>query len=158
MTNYVELQRVIPIFEKNEKLFEEAAEVAAKLSRLLPEIVARRVDLVRNPPLLLTPGSMEEKYETQDELVKIVQLLALQSALAAAFPQRRRRIKTRKYIGWGFLVAILFRGYKVLVGSGSTTRNGPAVRFLVAAMKELGLTLSPAAVENALRRSRWNIG
>ncbi len=55
--------------------------------------------------------------------------------------------------GWHDLAAALFLDFRRITGDGSTSRNGPAVRFICEGLKAAGVHVTAAAVEGALDRS-----
>jgi hypothetical protein len=162
MTSSAELLFDHPTFRSNFKLHTEAWEAARRLQKLLPVLAVHEFDYSKSAPLLGGPeagGDSKWRDERTQQFHNMCQLLQL---LKVVFPRSPAPPKSVADIvfGWHSLALVLFDGYCKLVGSGSPTRNGPAVRFVATALSAAGhratggRPISPGAVEAVLREDQ----
>lgn len=126
------------------RAFEDAHRAVLALRRTLPVVLARYADATSAPSVL---GGEQGRRETAQRTAEVARMLA---ALVDV-PQWPSALPFMH--GWHDLAAALFLDFQRITGEGSTSRNGPAVRFICEGLKAAGVHVSPAAVEGALERS-----
>ena len=91
------------------------------------------------------------------EEAKLLRFAKLIELLDSEILADTQTLSPKKSMVHQFMVNSLFLCYRNIVGSGSPNRNGPAVRFIRLALKEVGYPLrTEAAIGQTLTRMmRW---
>jgi hypothetical protein len=162
MTSASSLLADNPTFRSNLRPHTEAWKAARRLQKLLPVLALRELDYLESPPLLGGPVATDEsklQHERTQRFLTMCQLLQLLKLIFPRSPVPPKRIADIVF-GWHFHASLLFGGYRRLVGSGSPTKNGPAVRFVAMALCAVGhrassgQSISYGAVEAVLREDQ----
>jgi len=125
--------------------YERIAAACAELRRVIPlELETLKYDIYRY--------SDDEVPGYEREIFRLTVLLK-----ASTIPEQICRfwdedVDVKKYDRQA--VRIIFFSYEMIYGQSGISRNGPAVRFIEAAIKRIGWhPVSPGAIEQLLRRS-----
>lgn len=139
--------------EKFDRRKKEIFQAVQTLRRELPEVISAFWPITQ-PHMDLFRGKLDETRDLERQRLK-----NLQAAIDEAFPPSRKFVATVYPTKWQPAADALSRLYTHIVGRSAATRNGPTVRFIVAALEEMGHgQLTPDAVEQHLRRRRARAG
>jgi hypothetical protein len=136
---------------------ERAQEAVAELRRVLSAVIARATTRLDHARLVLAAG--DHRSASFDQIVpKTTAALASQSARLQALHhlmsavEQAPRLSWRPPTDWHLAAWPLGAYYHLVVGDGGTSADGPAVRFVEAALDRLGWPArSPAAVSKAIK-------
>lgn len=148
--------------EPAEKLDDAGQGAVNTLRSILPtKIEAIRTDIERGPNTLLLGGYPDfdvKGWRTRRtwEMDRFKVMLATLHDFVPKNPKHRashwrREVNSPQHHAWEFYTA-----FRELVGNASTAKNGPAVRFVQAALAHTGVRMQAGAIEQALRRSARN--
>ncbi len=138
-----ELRRIVPLWVK----------------MILQDVEAtmKRQDVEQGPNSLfsMTPEQASEWKDLQlQEVRAFLNMLEGLCDFAPRKPAYRLSRWRRKMNHWSHDAVTLFGLFESVVGTGSPSRNGPAVRFVKAAFASMGVNLTLPAIEQALRREK----
>jgi hypothetical protein len=120
------------------KAFHTARSAILTLRRELPTVFAHFMAL----------NQQGASPDIQAEGKKVAALLAAVHVADVRWPSSLPFVS-----GWHDLAGILMLEYRRITGKGSTSKNGPAVRFIQAALCAVGEHVEPSSIEGALNRS-----
>lgn len=139
------------------RLLTQAATPADRLGKAARELRAA-LDFELAPGVILPDGTKVE-YRWADgaswhPAADEPELRALAAALDAAWPRIAPRRRGPSRTGINAAVREVFACYQSIIGGGSASKDGEAVRFVKAILAHMGLQgLAVGAIEQSLRRS-----
>lgn len=129
------------------------------LRRVLPQLIEKELALIQRGPNALLFTTRE-----QFEQISRSRLHGLQTMLGSLFdiePPHVAAFRTRlarKLSSWHSDALNLFDAFGAIMGSASTARNSPAVRFVEAVLSATGVVgVTCQAIEQMLRRNRQGL-
>lgn len=129
---------------KTARAFDDAHNAVLALRRTLPTVLARYADATSAPSVLGGDEGRRANAQRTAEVARMLAALVDVPKWPDALPFMH---------DWHDLAAALLLDFRRITGEGSTSRNGPAVRFICEGLKAAGVHVSASAVEGALDRS-----
>ncbi|MDE2582745.1 MAG: hypothetical protein KGL52_14015 [Rhodospirillales bacterium] len=130
---------------------DRACDAVDELRRVLPKVIAEAS--LPMPPGFGFPAGIDDSHFHEARSYYLTKLLHLEAALFDIWPRTPSKWRTPEN-DWRGRACLLFRWYAVIVRPDPPiTRNGPAVRFVVAGLGRIGEgQRTPDTVEKALQR------
>lgn len=139
-----------------EKLEGEGQKAVNALRRVIPQLVDLMLqDIERGPNALLFLTPEQTLVWQQHKLQKPSAYMEMLRGLRDLAPQNsaHRLSKRRRDMNhWHHGAVTLFELVEDILGAGSMSANGPAVRFVQAGLAAIGVNITLKAIEAALRR------
>ena len=136
-----------------------ARTAAIELRKQLPELIVTHIVAGISAPVMDGPLPGEEPAWREAKRETIQRLMALVEILDVEFPAAKRPLSEDIIFGFPTMAWRLLIAYRIIVGSSSMYKHGPAAPFIASALSKAGFTatggrgaVTPASVEEALRR------
>lgn len=153
-------QRPPPEVERLHKLIDRGQDAINELRRVLPEYIAHlHKEAERGPnALLFLAGdgpTLEREWQVgqKQEIQNYIKMLSSLINFESGMPKYRSKAIWRDLLSLETYAVEIFEEFQHCTGKASTSRNGPAVRFIGLVLARAGVHMSAAAIEKMLRRN-----